>query len=505
MKNKLAGHFPLQDALRQTIQEAKMKIAASEKGEEEKSEKKAPPFAKKEKGEKKEEKETEKCSSVVDPQDPVEVEKLASAMEFVSESLGSEKVADYQAMGGESHQGGETIPVQSPASGHQKYPTSKGSKKHQVPNHTGFIAPKDNPGPANAIPTDDNRAPGGNGAKYPAHGVLKTGGVAALQAVVEAELADEETEEEKTAGRVSDAAGKVGAFLKGRPAAYKEAKDWAKASVGKGEKAKDRARMVGYAAKKVAPELAAGGAAAAAGAAALHHKKKKASMDKEALSGETVGSAFAKRLKQNPTFQSASRKSGLEGAIGGYRAAKEVGKERPIYKKWQESRHGGLKQLTPKGFMSAARTGLGYGKEMAKQSESENAVSYLLGKIATVENGGESHQGGEQLSNTMPVKMQPGRSLIQNAQNLKNVTKPEAKSFRKKELAEVLTEPDSHHGQAPNISGNLRSAAKGGVKTAAKRALLSKIASEGCKCTESSKCRHCHLKEAAASLQASAE
>jgi hypothetical protein len=406
MKTKLAGHFPLQDALRRTIQEAKLKIAASEKGEEKseekKEEKKAPPFGKKDekKETKKEEAKEKESSAVVDFQNPDEVEKLAASLDFVAE-----KIADYTTIGGESHQGGEVLPVQSPAKGKQVYPTSKGGKSPAP----AVKATKDNPGPANAMATDDERAPGGTGAKYPAHGVLKTGGVAALKEVVAAQLAAEPVEEEeKTANKVVNRVAEL--FAGGKKGTIGEM-----AGKRAGNSFKGFRQMTGEAAKSTAARVAA---------------------------GTTV-------------------------ALG---AKKALGK-----------------------------------KEKKSSAETPEAVQYILGKISTVYNGGESHQGGEQLSNTMPVTMQPGRSLIQNKDGIKNVTKPEAKAFRKKELAEVLSEPASHRGVAPNISGNLRSAASGGVKTAAKRALLSKIAGEGCKCTENTQCRHCHLKEATASLQASAQ
>jgi len=142
-------------------------------------------------------------------------------------------------------------------------------------------------------------------------------------------------------------------------------------------------------------------------------------------------------------------------------------------------------------------------KTAAKKPEEKTAgaVDYILSKIAEgADLGGEARQGGETLASSAKPKMQPGRGLIQNAQNLKNVTKPEAKAARKAELAQVLTEPASKRGVAENITGNLRSAAKGGVKIAAQRAFLAKIAEEGCQCEQAGTCRHCKMKAAAAKL-----
>jgi hypothetical protein len=481
MKTKLAGHFPLQDALRHTIQEAKLKIAASEKGEEksEKDEKKAPPFGKKDekKESKKEEAKEKESSAVVDHQDPDEVEKLAASLDYVAE-----KLADYTTIGGESHQGGEVLPVQSPAKGKQVMPTSKGGKSPAP----AVKATKDNPGPANAMVTDDERAPGGNGAKYPEHGVLKTA----------------ETESTRERARRW---GRNGAIVGGGLNLAVNAARGHFSPVATGIDA-----GLGYGIGRLSHRIAHG-------ESSEHKKVKKSSV--EALKG-VVAAEVEK----------------LAGPVGDSKTVEELAdaaKHRGVGQKAYDvarAGHGKVQQLGTavgrtlrmNGPGTAGRAaGLGYGtlaagtlaagaigkklfgsKEKEKSSE---AVDYILNKISTVYNGGESPQGGEQLSNTLSPTMQPGRSLIQNKDAIKNVTKPEAKAFRKKELAEVLSEPASHRGVAPNISGNLRSAASGGVKTAAKRALLSKIAAEGCKCTENTQCRHCHLKEATASIQASAQ
>lgn len=411
MKTKLAGHLPLQDAIARTITEAreKMKLAAEEK--EEKSEKKDEKvkkllkFEKKEHGHipsEKEEKEecAEKTSSVIDASDPDEVEKLAAALDEMAE-----KIADYHELGGESRQGGQTLAVQSPTGGTQPYKKDS-SKAHNVPTSTGMIATKDNPGAKTAVPTDDHRAPGGNGAKYPAKGVLKTGGVTALRAVVAAEA------EEKTAGKVTDALKSFGG----------------------------KARAAGG---RVA-ELLKGG--------------KKGEIGE--MAGKRAGNSF-KGFRQ------------MTGEAAKSTAARAV---------------------------VAGGAALGAKKALGKKKES-SAVDYILGKIATVENGGESRQGGEQLSNTAPVPSNAGRELIRNKDGIKNVTKAQAKSPRKKELAEVLTEPAMSAAHDSKVNENLRNASKGGVKIAAARAFLQKIAEEGCKCEGAGECRHCKMQEKTAALR----
>jgi hypothetical protein len=225
MKNKLAGRLSLQEAIAQTLADTKEKLASA-KGEGDKV-KKLVDFEKKEHGHiptaKEEKAECEKTSSasVIDPQDPEQVEKLAAALESVAEKL----AADHVVMGGESHQGGQVLPVQAPASGKQPVSKAHATAAHVTPKSTGMIVPKDNKGAATAVPTDDNRAPGGTGAKYPAKGVLKTGSaVDALQAVVEKAIEKKAT----SFGELSGIAGTAGA---GALAAHAMGHDWKKGAM----------------------------------------------------------------------------------------------------------------------------------------------------------------------------------------------------------------------------------------------------------------------------------
>jgi hypothetical protein len=333
MKNKLAGRLSLQEAIAQTLADTKEKLASA-KGEVAKEVKPAKVVE--------EPVEAEKTASILDPQDPDQVEKLASALEFAAEKL----AGDHVCMGGESHQGGEVLPVQAPASGKQPVSKAHATPKHVTPNKTGMISPKDNKGAATAVPTDDNRAPGGTGAKYPAKGVLKTGSaVDALQAAIDSKLA------EKTAA----------------------------------PKAEE---------KKV--------------------------------------------------------------------------------------------------------------EEKVEEAKEESALDYLLKKISGADMGGESHQGGETLSNTAPVPSNAGRQMIASNSAPKSATKREAKAPRKAELKQVLTEPALSAAHDDVVNKNLRNASKGGVKIAAARALLEKISQEGCQCGGDVTCRYCKMKTAAANLKSAA-
>lgn len=380
LRTKLAGtYMPLQEAVARTIEEARerMKLAASEKDEKEKT-KKLVAYEKKEHGhipsaKEEEEEHKEKCSSIINPSDPEEVEKLAQALDFVSEKF----AADGVNLGKEAPQGGTVLPVASAVGGSQPYKKDS-SKKHNVPMNPGSEKPSDAQGsPANAVATDERHTPGGKGVKMPPNILRKMGGVTTLKAEVE----------------------KIAAIPPERLERARKAGQWSWHNRGK--------------------LTAAGGA----------------------------GAGFA------------------------------VGR------------------MSKKG----------------KEKESE-AVEYILGKIAEGAHlGGEHPQGGQTLSNTAPVPSNPGRQLISGNKAPAAANKREAKAPRKKELAEVLTEPafsaahdskvnenlgKANAGKVSKIAQDLRSATKGGVETAAARALLMKISEEGCQCEGKGSCRHCKMRAA---------
>lgn len=186
MLAKLAGHLPLQDMIKAQLEGARVKLAAVEEKKEEKKEegKKAPPFAKKEEAK-------EKKASAIDFHSTEEVEKLAAALDEAADFLVKE--ADSIDNGGEKKQGGEQLPVQAPAGGTQKQP-SKG--KETIPTVSPTTkGTSDSPG-AEAMATDDKRAPGGNGAKYPEKGVLKTA-AGSVKEMIEAKKGESKGEEKK--------------------------------------------------------------------------------------------------------------------------------------------------------------------------------------------------------------------------------------------------------------------------------------------------------------------
>ncbi len=128
-----------------------------------------------------------------------------------------------------------------------------------------------------------------------------------------------------------------------------------------------------------------------------------------------------------------------------------------------------------------------------------SAVSYILDKLANV----EKRMGGETLDSKSGegVKVPTGgtnsaRSMISSNEAATNAKKVQAKAPQKKLMSEVLTEPMQSKAHDHKVSENLRNASKGGVKIAAARELLKKVASEGCSCDGKGECKHCKMKKA---------
>lgn len=424
MHSKLAGHLPLQDMIAQTLESARSKLAAAEEKENGKV-KKLVEYEKKEHGGKipsvkEEEEEHEKKSSVLDFSDPDEMNKLASALEEFGDELLKE--ADSIENGGEAKQGGEQLATQSPTGGKQVYTGAKA--KHQVPTSTGMKATKDNPGASTAVPTDDERAPGGTGAKYPAKGVLKT-----------AEFPPKKDDDKGE--------------KKAPPFAKKE---------DKGEEGEEKKE------KK-------------SGVAALQAVVEKVAEEKMAMDPGTAAGLAHLAIQ------------GTGGAVG-YHAGKAQAKR-------GEKHTFGGKQIAGTLFLPG---GLGYQAGRAaghaihakgdttKEKKSE-AVDFILGKIA------EYHGGGETLDDkAAPVPSNPGRQLIANNSAPVSATKREAKGPVKKQLSEVLSEPAQTKSTDSTVQDNLRNAAKGGVKIAAVKDYLRKIAEAGCVCAGAGECDYCRMK-----------
>lgn len=164
MTVKLAGRLPLQDMITSVIADARQKLAAAEDSKEDEKEekkvKKLVAYEKKEHGGKipseKEEEEEKKASADVSPD---EVEKLASALDYVGDML---KEADSIDIGNESHQGGMVLPTAVPPKGAQPY-KHDASKAHNIPMQTGLQKDPSQGKAATQVENNHAKAPGGGG------------------------------------------------------------------------------------------------------------------------------------------------------------------------------------------------------------------------------------------------------------------------------------------------------------------------------------------------------
>ena len=87
-----------------------------------------------------------------------------------------------------------------------------------------------------------------------------------------------------------------------------------------------------------------------------------------------------------------------------------------------------------------------------------------------------------------------GRRLIASNQAAIDATKRDAKGPVKTQLSEVLEEPALSSSTDPVLENNLQNTGKAGVKIAAARAVLEKVAQQGCTCvTIDGDCAFCRI------------
>lgn len=198
MHAKLAGHLSLHDMIKSVIDDARVKVASDEgEKKDEKSDKvkKLLKYEKKEHGHipsEKEEEAEKKASADFDLSDSDDVEKLASALELIGEKI----AADSHYLGGESHQGGETLATMSAVSGKQPYKKDS-SKAHNVPMSTGLETKKET-GPAKTAVPDTQH--GGHipvTAAMPKKGVMKTAAEGVMAKIEAMKGKKEEKKEDK--------------------------------------------------------------------------------------------------------------------------------------------------------------------------------------------------------------------------------------------------------------------------------------------------------------------
>lgn len=151
----------------------------------------------------------------------------------------------------------------------------------------------------------------------------------------------------------------------------------------------------------------------------------------------------------------------------------------------------------------AVAAGVGAKKAFGgKEKKSSAALEYVLGLTKQA----ESNQGGMVLSDEKPGNnpKQPTssaggnevRRILQSNEGVTNMKKIDGKRPQKRMLSEVLEEPAMSRSSDNKVHENLRSASQGGVKIAAAKALLQKIAEEGCTCEDKGECRYCKMKAA---------
>lgn len=141
-------------------------------------------------------------------------------------------------------------------------------------------------------------------------------------------------------------------------------------------------------------------------------------------------------------------------------------------------------------------------KPEEKEKKSSQAVAFIADIL---EKAAESSQGGITLDSPSGQGPKPSndakggndaRKAIESNSAATNMKKVDGKAPQKRMLSEVLTEPALSKAHDSKVQDNLRNASKGGVKIAAARVALQKIAEEGCTCDGKGECRNCKLKEA---------
>lgn len=133
----------------------------------------------------------------------------------------------------------------------------------------------------------------------------------------------------------------------------------------------------------------------------------------------------------------------------------------------------------------------------APGGQAKHAAQIIMQKIA------EAKQGGMTLDSASGEGPKPSgdaeaRKNIESNQAAVSMQKIDGKKHQKKSLAEVLSEPAQTKSTDSKLHENLRNASSSGVKIAAVRSLLQKIAEEGCSCSDAGTCKYCKLQAAVA-------
>jgi len=118
-------------------------------------------------------------------------------------------------------------------------------------------------------------------------------------------------------------------------------------------------------------------------------------------------------------------------------------------------------------------------KEEAKEKKSA-ALEFILNKMSEAKGGGEVLTD-DTVKTSPPSDSKGGNNVrgpLESNMGAINMKKVDGKGPQKKMLSEVLTEPAYSKAHDSKVHENLRNASKGGVKIAAAKALLQKIAED---------------------------
>lgn len=164
---------------------------------------------------------------------------------------------------------------------------------------------------------------------------------------------------------------------------------------------------------------------------------------------------------------------------------------------------GGVKTASPKSPMRQAVLAKLAGEDVMKANIAAERTANPLAGMGQLEStqGGEAspHQAGDASGGGFGNQ---ARRLIASNQAAIDATKGDAKGPVKTQLHEVLEEPALNSGTDPVLEENLRNTGNAGVKIAAARAALEKVAQQGCTCvTIDGECASCKLQKVAAAIK----
>lgn len=465
--------LPLHTMIRSVIDGAKEKLAAEKADEKtgkllryEKKEHGHIPTVAEEKAEKGEG--HEKVAALTDPS---YIEKLASSVDFIAENIGDivedgpivtalSKMAEESGSPRGSGKGPGALPQNKPTGGHQSYKKDHPAGDDAAASQAGTaLSTGENGKGKTQLENNMHAAPGQNSgsvptAKYPAKGPLvnngkaKTASAAAEEHILLA-LASGDDGLEKDAG-MAGALARPMAGIAAKPAAA--------------------------AAKKVVPGAAHAAAAAAkplgtaAGGGAVPSGHWGEWANKMAHSGGPALATGAKALVRGAAKPAAAVAKPLGTAVGGGAVPKGH---------WGEWANKMAGEDASKASISAK----GGASPLAGKGQLQSMAG---GQAAPKAAGGPTSGFGNE-----------GRRHVSSADAAINLKKKDAKSPVKSQLGQVIDEPAFSRAHDSKVHENLRNADKGGVKIAAARTHMAKIAAGGCTCGGKGECEFDLLKEAA--------